>query len=294
MPGPVQLTGLQGFVNSNPEATPSEIQGYSANPAHAQNLWEQPEIYPWESGIDGLTASADPIPIFTDSIGDIPPEMPAGQLGQNPVADITPRTHAAPWPKGLDGIRKGNQQPEGTTEYLVDSSDIHASDTNAGAGMLYDPTLFAKQDDWDAFFEVQPGESMLDPNIGSQGRSGMAPGGWGSHGREQSNARQNLYGFDSAHKHRRYARGSIPGAYMWMKPGGRPMVKSLPGPARPAVGPLSPFAGQNVGWGFQASSNVGGVLTQPAGEYQQPPTPYVAAPVTANSATDEAPIVEFW
>lgn len=285
------LTGLQGYVNSQPEATAEEIQGSAANPAHEKNFWEEPEQYPWESAIAGFSGTTyPPVPPIA-GVGDSPDTLAAGYLGQDPTGDYTPRTHAAPWPKGLDGIRAGNQQPHGNADYLQQSMDIHASKTNAGAAMLYDPTLEAQNDDWTAFYDVEPGNTMLDSNIGSQGKSGFAPGGFGSHSREQSNAIQNNYGFDSAHMHRRWATGSVPGNYMWMKPGGRPMVKSLPGPARPPVGPSSPFAGQDVSWGFTASGPVGGVLTNAPTSYQQPPTPYVAP---TQPVQDEAPTIDFY
>jgi hypothetical protein len=291
MPGPVQLTGLQGYVQQAPEADPTEVQGGSVNPNHARAFWAEPELYPWESGINGLDASSYPIPIFTDSVGTLPEGEAAGDPRQDPGHDYTPyHTHAAPWPKGLDGIRKGNQQPQGTSEFLDESAGIHASNTNASAQRVYMPQ--AQQDDWDAFYTVTPGESMVDTNVGPQIKSGSAPGGWASHSRAQTFARQNEYGFDSAHKHRRWARGSIPGNYMWMRPGGRPMVKSIPGPARPAVGETSPFNGQDVSWGYAASSQVGGVLVNSPTEYSQPAQPYI----TPNGAVygEDVPDMDYY
>jgi hypothetical protein len=289
MPGPVQLHGLQGYVDNAPEADPMEVHGGTVNEAHARGFWEDPEPYPWESGIDGLTPDAMPLDVFTGSVGHIYAGTPAGYPAEDPGHDYTPyHTHAAPWPKGLDGIRKGNQQPQGTAEYQQESADIHASDTNASVHRQY--MTEAVQDDWEAFYTVTPGESMLDTNIGSQGKSGFAPGGWASHSRAQSFARQNEFGFDSAHKHRRFAKGSIPGNYMWMRPGGRAMIKSIPGPARPAVGETSPFSGQDVSWGYAASSQVGGVLTNAPTEYNQPPQPYIAPTLQG----EDVPEIDAW
>jgi hypothetical protein len=285
MSGPAGLTGLQGFVNTNPEATPEEIQGSPVNPAHTQAWWETAEFSPQDSAISGYTGiPPSGLPVFTDSIGDGSADadsaLPAGFLAQSPNSDMTPRTHAAPWPKGIEQ----SVQPDSVTRQLIQSAEIHASDTGAGRTMFYQNA--ALQDHWQDFYDVEPGQSNVDSNIGSQAKTGMAPGGFASHGREQSLARQNQYGFDAVHMHRRFAVGSVPGNYMWMKPGGRPMVKSLPGPARPANGP-GPFEGQDMSWGYAASSPVGGVLQNAPVEYQPPPQP-VLAPSYSDS---EAPMV---
>jgi hypothetical protein len=97
--------------------------------------------------------------------------------------------------------------------------------------------------------------------------------GYGSTDRTSSFARQNQYGYDSAHSHRRYATGSVPGNYQWMEPGGRPLVKTTPGPARPAVGQDSPFTNQDltVAHGVQ-----GAVLQDAPSDYVPPGEPYVA------------------
>lgn len=273
MPGPSALSGLQGFVNQSPEATPEQIQGGPANPAHQQSWWEEDEFSPLQSAISGYTGTPPiGLPVFADAadeIGEGDASLPAGYLAQSPISDMTPRTHAAPWPKGVEQ----SVSPDAVSRQLEQSANIHASDTGAGRTMFYqNPAL---QDHWQDFVNVTPGESMLDSDIGAQAKSGMAPGGYGSHSREQSNAVQNRYGYDSRHAHRRFAVGSIPGNYMWMKPGGRPMIKSLPGPARPANGP-GPFEGQDTGWGYAASSPVGGVLQNAPVEYQQPAQPVLA------------------
>jgi len=72
---------------------------------------------------------------------------------------------------------------------------------------------------------------------------------------------------------RRFATGSIPGNYMWLKPGGRPLYKTMAGPARPAVGENSPFAGQDPTLAF---GTLGGILTDLPAEYEAPPQPALA------------------
>jgi len=113
------------------------------------------------------------------------------------------------------------------------------------------------------------------------GRQAMSAGfGWGTRDRTQSFARQNEFGFDSAHVHRRYAQSPIPGNYMWMRPGGRPMVKGLPGPARPPIGPDSPFAGDDLGQSFNIN---GAILQNVPSEYVPPAQPNLAAAVVSDS-----------
>jgi len=123
------------------------------------------------------------------------------------------------------------------------------------------------QDDWEELLETNPGHSDQVPIPGQLMSSSY---GYGTRDRVQSMARQNEFGFDSAHMHRRYATGPIPGNTMWMRPGGRPMRKTLAGPARPAIGPSSPFAGQNLGFNFNPD---GAVLQNVPSEYQPPPNP---------------------
>jgi hypothetical protein len=287
MPNGLQgLTGLQGFVNAAPEAEPSDIQGGPANPQHAI-LGEDAEPYSWENLAYG-TMPRGPFGPENELLGDLPESdtLGAGQLTDDPTADLTPyRTHAGPFPKG----RETSVGPDAIARQLQQSRGLHAIDTNAGAARNFIPTMEAKQDEWEEIWEVTPGASMIDPNIPSQLKAAGSQGGFGSRGRENTFAPQNEYGFDSRHQHRRYATGSIPGNYMWMRPGGRPMIKSLPGPARPAVGAGSPFQGQDVGDAY--AYDTGAVLQNPASEYVPPPTPYIGAP---NYASEQAPVIDLW
>lgn len=261
------LAGLQGFTNPVPEATPEEIHGGTVNPAHGLT-GEVAQPYSWENEAMGIFPHGPHGPedgiITTTGV----PVLSAGMLNQDPTSDQTPyRTHAAPWPKGMET----SVDPDATTRQLTQSAEIHGVDTNAGKAFLFDPTMVAVQDQWTAFYDVMPGQSNLSTDVPPQLKGATA--GWGTRSREQSFAQQNQYGFDSAHFHRRFATGSIPGNYMWMRPGGRAMIKSLPGPARPPIGQGSPFEGQDTG---QAFDTQGAILNDPATQYQAPPTPYVA------------------
>lgn len=263
------LAGLQGFTNPTPEATPEEIHGGPVNPAHGlQGEVAQP--YSWENEAMGIFPHGPYGPdagiiTFTGV-----PALPAGVLNQDPTSDKTPyRTHAAPWPKG----NETSVGPDAIARQLEQSAQIHGVKTDAGKAFLYDPTMVAVQDQWTQIWDVDAGQSNLSTDVPAQLKGATA--GWGTRSREQSFARQNEYGFDSHHFHRRFATGTIPGNYMWMRPGGRAMVKSLPGPARPPIGTYSPFAGQDLSKAFNTE---GAILNDPATEYQAPPTPYVAPP----------------
>jgi hypothetical protein len=177
--------------------------------------------------------------------------------------------------------------PDAVSRQLEQSRTIHASNLNSSAGADLVAGGAALQDDWKAFFDVDSGNSNLQR---PPAQIAAAAGGWGSRSREGGLAAQNEYGFDSHHFHRRYAAGSIPGNYMWMRPGSRPMIKSMPSSARPPVGSNSPFAGQDLGASF---GYAGAVLMDPATEYVAPPTPYVA-PATQATPSDAAPEIAWY
>lgn len=276
------LAGLQSIEIDTPEATPEEIQGNPADPRHGTR-GETAKPYSWESqqtqaGSHG--PYGPPAEGFLDEF-DQYFALPAEPVGNNPTAETAPWTHAAPFPKNVAGDM--SVSPDNVARQRTISAMIHRLRTG-GQRNIYLHTMDPVQDKWNEIWEVDPGVTMLS-TPDSRLMSGLAPGGRGQTDRTQSFARQNAFGFGSWHMHRRYASGSLPGNYMWMRPGGRPMNKSLPGPARPAIGADSPFAGQDLGKAFSAK---GAVLDGPATEYVAPPEPYVAPPVDT-SFSDESP-----
>lgn len=272
------LQPLEGYVNPDPEATPEERLGEPADPRHGE-LTGGP--YPWEAfpgephgpyGLDNQLIGGADIVLLAD---------PAGQLAQDPTADLQPVTHAAPWPKGIpQGVG-----PDETADWNAQLAGIHAENFGADRAVLYDPGSDPVQDNWRDFYDVDPGQSVQDPSVPGQVKA--SAGGWGNTDRVQSFAKQNEYGFDSAHLHRRYAAGSIPGNYMWMRPGSRPMVVDIPGTAVTPVGPDSPFYGQDPSIPFNTQ---GAALTVLPAEYQAPPDPALAATFPAEGT----PGVDLW
>jgi hypothetical protein len=268
MDGLTGLAGLQQIEEDTPEASPEARMGDTVDPAHGKT-GEQATPYSWESQ-QTQAGSHEIIPFEVVDDEEIYAILNSGMLTQDPTSERVPWTHAAPWPK--DPIGDGSVSPDNTVRQVLDNAAIHAIDTG-GQRNVYSPTMYAQNDSWNEIWEVDPNSVDLS-EVPAQMKSGAAPGGRGHTDRTQSNATQNQYGFDSRHMHRRYATGSVPGNYMWMRPGGRPMIKSLAGPARPAIGGNSPFAGDNLGQAFGLD---GAILAQPSVQYQPPPEPYIAS-----------------
>jgi hypothetical protein len=270
------LTGLAGYqvtIEEDSQASPEERMGGTADSRHAQYLAEgslprgsrigQPkgpygpenqllgdESYFWESG---------------------------GEAAEDPTFDYTPSNRAGPWPKGILSGPVGSPGPDDTALKLTQLAGLHGIDTNAQRRAQWG-SIEAVNDTWVTVDELNPGNTDLEP----ASRQSMSSGyGWGTRDRTVSMARQNEYGFDSAHMHRRIATGPIPGNTMWLKPGGRPLAKSLPGPARPPIGVDSPFAGQDLGQAFDIN---GAILQNVPSEYVAPPNPSLSnAPVSADN-----------
>lgn len=273
MPGPSGLAGITGFVIQNAEASPEAVHGGFVDPKHAE--WgETDRPYPWENYTFG-TGPHGPYGLENQLLGtDNAPEnrtFPAGQLVQDPTADLTPSNHAAPYPREGPLSGNGSCDPDDTTRQLLQSAWIHGTRMGSGRRRLYDPTMHALNDSWTDFYELNPGASTqmpITPQVGN------ASGGWGSTDREQNAlTRQNTYGFDSAHMHRRYATGAIPGNYMWLQPGSRPLVRTFTGgPVNFPIGQDSPFTGDNPGatFGYQ-----GVVLVNTPTQYSPVPEPNV-------------------
>lgn len=271
MSGVSGITGLNGYqvdYIQNPEATPEQIQGGTVDPKHAQ-IGETAEPYPWESQV-AMGGQHGPYGPENQLLGD--PEWiweSAGNLGDDPTSDRTPITHAAPHATSVTDGTVPSGDPTETALRRIQSAEIHAVNTNASADRVTTSLGNVQNDEWEGFYEVEPGHSDLVDIPAQMKTSGFM---YGTTDRTQSFARQNAFGFDSHHFGRRYAVGSIPGNTMWMKPGGRPLVKHIPSTAKLPVGSASPFVGQNIAQAYSAN---GAVLVNPPTEYVPPPTPNV-------------------
>jgi hypothetical protein len=286
------VNGITGFIVSNPEAPPFEMQGGPADPAHKE--WgEQASPYPWENVPMGpYPGLINPI---DGMVGNIPNygSLNTGTLVQDPTADQTPTYHAAPFPNEGPGSPAPDQmdihgRAHGSKRQLLQSLRIHASNSGAGLRRLFAPTQLVKQDEWTAFFNPVQGEDIVPAIPGSVSSNA---GGFGTND-HVSNAyhKANEYGLNTSHRHRRYAGGPIPGNEMWMKPGGRPMVRSLTGIHNFPIS--GAFAGDDPGatFGYQ-----GAILVDTPPEYVAPPQVNVApATVDIQSAGSTIPEISFY
>jgi hypothetical protein len=249
-----------------PEATAEEMWGGPADPRHG--LGPDPSTdysyLQWYSGphgpygLDNALLGVDPS-IYTEQ---------AGEVRQDPRGDLQERTHAAPWPKGLSDSQ--DRGPEESAYRNRESFLIHSSDQ--GMSRQFD-SLPPQNDEWSSVEYTDPGSDTLQSNDVPK-QVGNAVSGYGSTDRRQSLAIQNRYGFDSAHVFRRFAVGSIPGNYMWMDPGSRPLRHDRLGsvPNIP-TGEDSPFTGQDTTMSFGTQ---GAVLVDLPPEYAEPPTPVLS------------------
>lgn len=285
LPGQFPSIGpVTGYYDAEPEASPAEVHGNPANPFHGQ--WgEQAQPYAWESKLTNFSGHMGPYGPENELLGDdgVADGMPAGHLGSDPYGDFTPNTHAAPMNVTLSGTLPS--QHDAINQQLVQGADNRSTDLGASRKASLTEAGDLQQDHWREIWDVSQGDDKYPPNPKWNGYSEFGAG-VNDH---TSNPlkKMNLFGFDKGHHHRRYAAGSIPGNYMWMRPGSRPMIKSQAGPARPATGEDSPFTGDDTGLSFGIQ---GAVLVDVPTEYQPPPSPTIAAPVNYDSPTPPIPL----
>jgi len=284
------LTGLAGYqVQYDPiaesQASPEQRQGSPANPRHNTGPTGGPP-YPYQSA-SGQTGSHGPYGPENQLLSD---EgwfyEPAGWPSEDPYMDQTPSRRAGPFPKGIASGPVPSEGPDDIGIQLQQSYAIHGIKTHAGYRSLHSHMGEALNDSWTSFDQLNPGHTELTTLPKQMLSSGFM---WGTRDRTQSMARQNEYGFDTAHMFRRWATGSIPGNYYWMRPGGRPLVKSLPGPARPAVGVSSPFHGDDLGATFSID---GAILQNVPSEYTPPPAVNLAPQLEWDQSG--SPVVEWY
>lgn len=271
------LTGISGnLVQANPAWPAERVQGSPANPTHGVP-GEQAAPYPWQMtqwGSESLAIFGTDIAL----VGQSPAALPAGNATQDPDLDRTPTgTHAAPWPK--DPIGDGSVGPDNTARQLIQSAIIHGVNTGASAARNSARAYTPAESGWVEYASVDPGSSLQPTGVPQP--IGTTAGGWGSTDRYNSDARQNEYGFDSAHLHRRVNTEPMPLNYLWQRGAGRPMVRSLPGAMRLPIGVDSPFAGQNPAAAYGTD---GAILTATPPDYVPPPQPATApAPGTTGA-----------
>jgi hypothetical protein len=286
MTGVPGVNPITGFVIANPEAPPFQVHGGPADPAHS-NRGERARPYPWEyipvGPYPGLMNPIDGIISTTGTAS-----LPAGNLSEDPTGDQTPAYHAAPYPNENPIAESADQvditnRARGSTRQLLDSLRVHASKTGAGLRRLFDPTMLSKQDDWTAFFNPETGEDIV-PNIPGSVSNNAFGVGVNDHV-SNAFAKKNAYAFNTSHRHRRYATGPIPGNSMWMKPGGRPMVRTNTGQYNFATS--GAFEGDDPGATFGLP---GAILSNTPSEYASPPQVNTGPPVIDDETAPAIPL----
>lgn len=265
------LSGINAISQSDPFATPEERHGGPVGPRHYQ--WgEQAKPYSWESQMTPA-GSHGPYGLENQLLGD---DMwfiePAGMPTDDPEftydSPTNTRSHGAV--NNKIAVRVPSQAESIWAQ--VDQMGNHAYSDGTSTKMQTNRLGDAKQDQWQEIWYVDNGSSDV-PTTTKQ--IAYQANGFGA-ADSVSNAyhKANLFGYGSKHMHRRYATGPIPGNFMWMRPKGRPLFKTIAGPARPPIGGNSPFAGQDVGDAF--AYDTGAVLLAQPEEYIPPPAPNIA------------------
>lgn len=277
MPGITGIQPLNGlYAWEQPSADPFTLQGGPADPRHGKPLINPNQPYPSQAG--GWPGAQSNTP-DADWIDDYECYPSAGVgTPDTPYFDATPNTHAGPWPKGVPTT----VLPDEVAQRRVETAILHADGLDNNKPSLLIPPL---QDTWQDYWN--PDDNIPNFQQPVNGQVKHSVGGYGSTDAVSNPDGHNDHGYGNSHMHRRWGAGSVPGAYMWMKPGGRPLVGFVPGPARPPVG-TGPFEGQDIGRGFTAYP---GVLTQPAGAYESPADPY-QPPAMSQQQFIEAPLTE--
>lgn len=287
MPSIPGINGITGYViGPTHEASPHEMQGGIVDPKHA-HPGEQAKPYPWEvipmGPYPGMVNPVDGMIDAESTWG-----LRAGMVGQDHTADQTPAYHAAPFP--IDGPRSHSPDQltmagrhEGSTRQLLQSMRIHGLRTGAGLKRLFMPQMLSKQDKWDAFYNPEMGADLV-PKV--PGHIGSVAFGFNVNDHVSNPyAKVNAYNFNTAHRHRRYAAGPIPGNFLWLKARGRPLVRSFTNVYHfPTSGA---FAGDDPGATFGID---GAILQNTPTQYSSPPQVNLAP----SSQTGQVPEISFW
>jgi len=277
---------IRGFNDPEPQSPPEIVHGGPADPAHG-NWGEQAQPYSWQSQMFPYPGKTGPLGPENQLLGDEEAlgGMDAGTLGHDPYGDFTPyRGHAAPTNVTLSGALPS--QYDAVNQQLVQGAENRSVDLGGSRAMSLTQFGDGVQDDWREIWDVSDEATKYPAGTAPTGFAGF---GFGNNDRTVNPLRKvNQYAYNMGHHHRRFAAGSIPGNYMWMQPGSRPMVKTMAGPARPAIGVNSPFEGQDLGETFGIQ---GAVLVEVPSEYQPPPSPQLVAPVNYE---EPAPGIELW
>jgi hypothetical protein len=273
---PNQIGGLQGLAGINAIqqedtfASPEERYGGTVDPFHSQ-VGETAKPYSWQS-LQTPGATHGPYGPENQLLDDEFWFMePSGIPSQDPTFDYNTPSNTRSHGSVNNNVPEEILSQYDSINYEVAQMGNHASNMGTARNMYQVDQLEAKQDNWNEIWEINPGSDDVPPH-GRQYSHQVAGFGNNDHTNNMS-AKRNSFGLDSSHMHRRYAMSSIPGNYMWLRPQGRPLYKTMAGPARPPIGAQSQFAGQDIGFAF--SYDTGATLQDIPTQYVPPPSPNV-------------------
>ena len=283
------LNGINIIKDDAAFATPEERHGGTVDAFHSF-VGEQAQPYSWQS-LQMPGASHGPYGPENQLLDDEYWFLePAGIPSDGPDIDLnTPsltRSHGSVHNVTISGPLPS--QDEAINQQISQMGN-HASDQNTSNSMMYNSLGYAKQDNWNEIWEVDNGSDDLPQQVKQFSHSAF---GYGVNDAAMNLSRkQNAFGYGAKHMHRRFAMSAIPGNFLWMRPQGRPLFKTIAGPAKLPTGPESQFTGQDTGFSFDP---YGAVLMDTPTEYVPPPSPNVAAvsPAYTNDfGTDE---IDWW
>jgi hypothetical protein len=284
------LSGYNAIVNRDPFATPEQRMGGTANAYHSQ-VGEQAVPYSWQSQ---AVPGAKPGPrgeenqLLSDEFWFL---ESAGSPEQYPDFDYNmpslTRSHGS-----VKNVTLSGPIPDqyGAVNLQTAQMGNKSSSLNTAAQMQHTQMGSVAQDNWHEMWVVNNGSDDV-PATTKQ--IAFQANGFGvNDATSNTYHKANEFELDSKHMHRRYAMSPIPGNYLWMIPGGRPLFKSIPGTAKPPIGPGSQFEGQDLGFAF--SYDTGATLMDTPQEYVPPPSPNIATVTpTFDDPMGTAPI-ELW
>lgn len=286
--GIAPLAGISIIKDDAAFATPEQRSGGIADPFHG-HVGETAKPYSWQT-LQTPGASHGPYGPENQLLDD---EFwflePAGYPEQDPDFDYnTPsltRSHGAPYNRVNVGPVASQDE---SIDYQLRQMGNHASDLNTSNSMTNNSLGYVQQDNWLEIWEIDEGHTDAPQNVKQFSHSSF---GFGVNDAVMNLSRKvNLFGYGAKHMHRRYAQSPIPGNYMWMRPQGRILYKTMAGTARLPIGPNSQFSAVNepgnpkdIGFPFDPH---GAVLQNIPTEYIPPPAPNVAT-VTPTYSNDQ-------
>lgn len=268
-------------VISSPGATPAEIHGLPANPAHGQYTWEDPQWMPWQV-VPGVTADAPGV--AEQLLADAPPSAPAGSDPDGYADPTATLSHGAPWPHARVPNIGAVNDIEATAAQAAANAQLHSLDSGDPAAFTLQP-VSTHVEEWDRMGYTSPGTSGLEPPNAQMTGNGMT-GFRRDSGFTVPGENLNRFGMDSAHVSRYRATGDIPVPPNSTQGAQRPLTIHPASARSYPVGAGSPFEGQVPGYGADYSVGYTGL----ASDYQASPDPLTGPPL----ATQQPPGQPVW